>query len=281
MEQKVRDMFILLNCWYLIILPVEKANHARIPEEQEDEVPTPKITYTMTIFSLRELSKPQARFVVLPSDLEWPDVRGHIKIKAIDVLFPQQPVVDDGAFEIEFSIPRQVPTPLPLLSDDDYKYLIQNALKLKANPTVKITIKEVAVNGGVSWFHIYKCHDSPLTNIILQIVAGKENIPPPEPMARGGQGTVPKGKKSKVIFLSPNSEQPLFHAFIPQIPRESDILPGNLAKNENISLLRGQWECNLTACRSEHCYVPADGPHFPLSHDHFDKWASAMVCDWL
>jgi len=153
---KSNDIFILLNCWYLIvILPLEKANHARISEDQEDEIPIPKITYTMTIFSLRELSKPQARrepkarFIVLPSDLVWSDVRAHIKIKAIDVLFPQQAVVDDGAFEIEFSIPRQVPTPLPLLSEDDYKYLIQNALKLKANPTVKITIKEVAVNGGV------------------------------------------------------------------------------------------------------------------------------------
>jgi hypothetical protein len=94
MEQKVRDIFILLNSWYLIILPLEKANHTRIPEEQEDEVPIPKITYTMTIFPLHELSKPsahhepKARFVVLPSDLEWPDVRAHIKIKAIDVLFP-------------------------------------------------------------------------------------------------------------------------------------------------------------------------------------------------
>jgi hypothetical protein len=112
----------------------------------------------------------------------------------------QQPVVDDGAFEIEFSIPRQVPTPLPRLSEDDYKHLVQNALKLKANPAVKITIKEVAVNGGVSWFYIYKCHDSPLINVTLQIVAGKENIPPPEPMARGGQpgqGTAPKGKKAR------------------------------------------------------------------------------------
>ena len=70
-------------------------------------------------------------------------------------------------------------------------------------------------------------------------------------MAQGGQpgqGTAPKGKKSKVTFLSMNLEQLFFHIFIPQIPRESDILPGNLAKNENISLLHGQWECDLTAC---------------------------------
>ena len=34
---------------------------------------------------------------------------------------------------------------------------------------------------------------------------------------------------------------------------------------------------SVATCRSEFCYVPADGPHFPLSHDHLDKWATAMV----
>ena len=139
----------------MIFLSSEKANRARTPEEAEEEVVAPKITYTMTIFPLAELSKPQARrqpkarFVVLASNLEWPDVQAQLKIKAIDVLFPQHAAVDDAAFEVEFSIARQVPTPLPLLSENDYKYLVQNALKLKANPAVKITIKEVAVNGGV------------------------------------------------------------------------------------------------------------------------------------
>jgi hypothetical protein len=142
----------------MTFLSSEKANRARTPEEEEEEVVIPKITYTMTIFSLAELSKPQARrepkarFVVLASDLEWPDVRAQLKIKAIDVLFPKLAAVDDASFEIEFSIARQVPTALPLLSENDYKHLVQNALKLKANPAVKITIKEVAVDGGVLFF---------------------------------------------------------------------------------------------------------------------------------
>jgi len=51
-----------------------------------------------------------------------------------------------------------------------------------------------------------------------------------------------------------------------------------MAKNEKIRLLRERWQCNLTTCHSKHCYVPADGPHFPLSHDLFNKWAAAMVC---
>jgi len=147
-------------------LSSEKANRAKTPDKEEEIVP--KITYTITVFSLAELSKPlarrqpKARFVVLDSDLEWPDVRAQLKIKAVDVLFPQQAAIDDAAFEIEFSITRQVPTPLPLLSENDYKYLVQNALKLKANPAVKITIKEVAVNGVSFFIHIYG--DLPLTS---------------------------------------------------------------------------------------------------------------------
>ena len=42
------------------------------------------------------------------------------------------------------------------------------------------------------------------------------------------------------------------------------------------------WECATSNCSSEHCYIPVDGLHFALSHNHFDKWAAAMVCcEWL
>lgn len=135
----------------------QKANYARTSEEKE-EVVILKTTYTMTIFSLAELLKPQvhhepkAQFVVLASNLEWPDVWAQRKIKAIDVLFPQLAAVDDAPFKIEFSIACQVPTALPLLSENDYKHLVQNALKLKANSAMKIIIKEVAINGGVLFF---------------------------------------------------------------------------------------------------------------------------------
>ena len=84
-----------------------------------------------------------------------------------------------------------------------------------------------------------------------------------------------------ICFSCPNITFFISSFMIPQIPRESDIPLGNLAKNENISLLHGWWECNMSKCHSEHCYISADGPHFPLSHDHFDKWASAMVRAWI
>ena len=60
-------------------------------------------------------------------------------------------------------------------------------------------------------------------------------------------------------------------------PKGSDIVPGNIAVNNNIKKLRARWECNITNCPSDHCYIPANGPHFALGHEHFEKWAAALV----
>ena len=62
------------------------------------------------------------------------------------------------------------------------------------------------------------------------------------------------------------------------MPQESDILPANFAINSKIRALREQWECNVTSCKSDFCFIPAEGPHFPLGHGHFEKWAAAIVC---
>ena len=42
-------------------------------------------------------------------------------------------------------------------------------------------------------------------------------------------------------------------------------------------MLHERWECNVSTCHSDHCFVPAEGPHFPLGHEHFEKWAAAWV----
>jgi hypothetical protein len=96
----------------------------------------------------------------------------------------------------------------------------------------------------------------------------KENAP-----VQDGKSVKPK--KSKVCFSS--LCMLLVQLLRKQAPRASDILPGNVAKNENIKLLRVRWECNLTTCSSEHCYTSSEGSHFPLNHDRFEKWAAAMV----
>ncbi|RXW16545.1 hypothetical protein EST38_g9309 [Candolleomyces aberdarensis] len=57
----------------------------------------------------------------------------------------------------------------------------------------------------------------------------------------------------------------------------SDQLPGNAALKETVSQLRAHWQCSAGGCSSDHCFVPADGPHLRLTHEHFEKWAAAIL----
>lgn len=59
--------------------------------------------------------------------------------------------------------------------------------------------------------------------------------------------------------------------------KEADILPGNMAMNGQIRSLREHWQCSLTTCRSDYCFIPAEGPHFALGHEHLEKWAAAIL----
>jgi hypothetical protein len=128
----------------------ERVNR-REPGPEEVQVIEPrKITYNLTIFSLAELAKPQARrepaarFFVLPSNLEWPDIHAQLKIKAGDVLYAGQAAIADDAYEMTFCIARHVSNPLPLSCTADYNHLVENALR-QQQPTVKVIIKATQV----------------------------------------------------------------------------------------------------------------------------------------
>lgn len=118
-------------------------------DDSEAEVENRKITYNLTIFSLAELAKPQARrepaarFIVLPSNLEWSDIDAQLKIKAGDVLYPGQVAIANNAYEMTFCIARHIPNPLPLSCIADYQHLVENALR-QQQPTVKVIIKATA-----------------------------------------------------------------------------------------------------------------------------------------
>ncbi|KAJ7745547.1 hypothetical protein DFH07DRAFT_776658 [Mycena maculata] len=65
-----------------------------------------------------------------------------------------------------------------------------------------------------------------------------------------------------------------------RIPNAQQILPGNIALNEKIGILRARWQCPTPGgpCGSEHCFVQPDmSEHFPLSNAHFESWGSAML----
>jgi len=59
-----------------------------------------------------------------------------------------------------------------------------------------------------------------------------------------------------------------------------------MAMNGQIRNLREHWQCSSMTCRSDYCFIPAEGPYFALGHEHLEKWAAAIVrylslCDSL
>ena len=110
--------------------------------------PTTKINYNLLFFSADDLTRrdPKAGYLILGDDIAWEDFYTHMKIKACDQLFPNQPVVDDNSFDMTFSIARHVPIALSLSSAADYAHLLTNASKMKKNPTVKVLLISRAPN---------------------------------------------------------------------------------------------------------------------------------------
>jgi hypothetical protein len=120
-------------------------------DEEHVQQQIPKISYTITTFSLEELKKPstrrkaKSRLIELYSALEWIDMRGMVKRAVCDLLFPEQAVVDDDRYEMTWCIPRVVPQALSLTLTADYDLLIKKALKMK-DPNVKILVDKKAGN---------------------------------------------------------------------------------------------------------------------------------------
>ena len=61
------------------------------------------------------------------------------------------------------------------------------------------------------------------------------------------------------------------------MPREAAILPGNVARNENIKKLQTRWACGKGGCAT-YCFIRGEErEHQPLSVEMLEVWASAMV----
>ncbi|KAJ7708061.1 hypothetical protein B0H17DRAFT_1124845 [Mycena rosella] len=89
-------------------------------------------------------------------------------------------------------------------------------------------------------------------------------------------------KENDAIEIDDKSADKAKHKGRPKtrIPNAQQILPGNVALNEKIGILRARWQCPTPGgpCGSEHCFVQADVPeHFPLGNAQFESWGSAML----
>ncbi|KIJ95576.1 hypothetical protein K443DRAFT_108549, partial [Laccaria amethystina LaAM-08-1] len=168
-------------------------------------------------------------------------------LKAFDQFFPKQPVVTNNSIDMNFTIAHHVPIALSLTSAADYAHLT-NASKIKKNPTVKVSLTRCMPN-------------------LLHELSNLENIATPA-QDNGHpelKGPAEKKKKSRACI----------------VPSMLWIICIPLPFSSEIPALREQWECNVMSCKSDVCFLPAEGPHSLLGHSHFEKWAAAIVCSIL
>ena len=69
-----------------------------------------------------------------------------MKIKVCDNLFLGQPLVNDDAFKMTFSVLRYITNPLKVVSAADYAHLLANIAKVNTNLNAKIMIESHAPN---------------------------------------------------------------------------------------------------------------------------------------
>ena len=147
--EKVLPLILFFFVSLLLTTYLEKKQRIIPNDEDTDADEIPKISYTISIFSLEELKKsvtrckPKSHLIEISSDMDWVDVKAQLKIAICDLLFPQQVVVDDDCYDMTWCIPRVVTYTLSLHTEADYQHLMKKALKCK-EPGVKILVDEVA-----------------------------------------------------------------------------------------------------------------------------------------
>ncbi|KAJ7164536.1 hypothetical protein C8R46DRAFT_901290 [Mycena filopes] len=216
-----------------------------------EDTPAREITYTTVIYSSAQMKKSKnsrgppiaTDIIALKSDEPFDRLKAQLGVKIVAALNPQQLNYDD--YNLTFTVPRQVSDAMQLTDEAKYKYLVDNALKIKSNPGAKIFVEVKAVCWSLNRF---------LT------AQNKEN----ENDEDDDEGPAKKKRKTKVC----------------EVPKERDILPANAAVNAKIAVLRERHLCPTPngPCGSEHCFVhPDDRNHFPLSHAMFESWAAACL----
>jgi hypothetical protein len=121
----------------------------------------------------------------------------------LNQLFPNQPVIDNNSFDMNFTIARYVLIALSLASAADYAYLLTNALKIKKNPAVKVPLNSCAPNlvcesSELVFRQLYNEYHSqePRKENIPASVAPAQDDGYPEP-----KGPAEKKKKSRVCIV--------------------------------------------------------------------------------
>ncbi|KAI5992675.1 hypothetical protein EDD15DRAFT_2196881 [Pisolithus albus] len=234
------------------VLPASKEDNSAAPELQELPKPA-SITYYLALFSESEMKKTVKQwksnntFLQLKPDFEWDTVKAQFLMKVSQTLRPK--LIDFNDYDFSWNIPRHQASQMQLQTDDDYKFLITHALKMK-EPAVNVRIEAKFAKKG-------KTNDSGTEH------ESSSNSSNSDSNMSGDAKRVKKKSKKMSRGSKKNKETTL----------NKDI-------EEKIKLLRNRWECSKTACTSgsAHCFIhPENAEHFALSHNHLAIWVAAWV----
>lgn len=180
----------------------------------EVEKPPPKITYTISIFTMSQMKKdtkkrgdPKNFFLQLSSTVEWDTFKAQLLEKISSALKPPQIHFDD--YNFTFHVPRHHKTITELSTEADYVFLTGRALKATSDPVANITIEPIVRKAKVSdqYMHV---HDITLADSDFKQKAEKENLASSDDDASdesdGGEKEKEKEKKKKMKKASQSIE---------------------------------------------------------------------------
>ncbi|KAI5992525.1 hypothetical protein EDD15DRAFT_2168109 [Pisolithus albus] len=216
--------------------------HSAIPATER---PTKVVTFVVNVTASTELKKPIAKRETKSASFEfrhgedpWDTLLARMLSRIDRILSPKKIGIED--YEVTFYIPRILPKPgLPLESEEHYRTLSTQIDKIASqNPTVNIIVLQ-----------------KPAATVTKEVPTNSSTQD--EELDAGSLNTSRRNQKKK----------------------DTTELPGNIHVSKNIQLLRDVWLCKKpdSACPSTHCYVTASDEHLPLSHEHFNCWAAAML----
>ncbi|KAI5984136.1 hypothetical protein EDD15DRAFT_2121593, partial [Pisolithus albus] len=204
------------------------------------------VTFVVNVTASTELKKPIAKRETKSASFEfrhgedpWDTLLARMLSRIDQILSPKKIGIED--YDVTFYIPRILPKPgLPLVSEEHYKTLSTQIDKIALQtPTVNIIVLQ-----------------KPAVAVVKEVPISSGTRDEDELDASSSHAS--RGNKKK---------------------KDATELPGNIRVNKNIQLLHDVWLCKKpdSACPSTHCYVTTSDEHFPLSHEHFNCWAAAML----
>ncbi|KAI5992633.1 hypothetical protein EDC04DRAFT_2613582 [Pisolithus marmoratus] len=217
-------------------------------EECVKEMQSKAVLYNVLIFPASESKKDDIKkqkgltsYFKLNSDKPYDTWKAQLLVRISQKLNPIQIAYKD--YDVSFTIPHVYPSPLLIMMDNDYNFLLEHVRKAK-EPMANVYVQEKTTTAG----HKHKCDD--LSS------------------SADGLDTENSHKKRK-------KKKKKTHT-----PKDVDIDEANWPLNKNIHALRDCWLCHKKpSCESEFCFInPLDGgTHIPLMFACLNCWAATMV----